>query len=112
MKAVAPSRPAATLIGLGQAGTAGSSRIARAGLDSSIQTTLFRIACLLHGALSRGLAVFEGLLDRHLASQNPGNVLAHNRAQCLKLRDAHKLDSGIGHWLNAGVSRIGCLHGV
>ena len=79
---------------------------------SSINAVSFQIAGLLHGALSGGLAVFEGLLDRHLTGQCPGNILAYYRADGLKLRDTYKLDARVGHRLDARVVRVGRLHGL
>src|SRR4051812_28824444 len=46
-----------------------------------LKDPLLQVAGLLDGALGGGLAVFQGLLNRHLAGQRPRDVLAHHRAQ-------------------------------
>src|SRR5260221_7428507 len=76
------------------------------------KSTLFLITGLFDGAANRSLAVFQGLIDVRFTRQHSRDILAHYSAEGLKLRDAHKLDAGVWHRLNAGFGRVGRLHGI
>jgi hypothetical protein len=75
-------------------------------------STLFLITGLFDGAANRSLALFQGLIDVRFTRQHSRDILAHYCAEGLKLRDAHKLDAGVWHRLNAGFCRVGRLHGI
>src|ERR1700756_1911324 len=74
-------------------------------------SVLFKIPALDHGPLSGGLTVFQRLIDCRLTRESAGNNLSNLIAQSLKFRNTDKLNAGIRHLLDAGVSRVRGLHG-
>src|SRR5207253_2151013 len=70
------------------------------------KSTLFLITGLFDGAANRGLAFFQGLIDVRFTRQHSRDILAHYSAEGLKFRDAHKLDAGVWHRLDAGFGRV------
>jgi hypothetical protein len=76
----------------------------------ALKATLLQEAGLFDGPTYRRLAIFQCLIDRHLTGQRSRDILSHDSAERLKLRDADKLDAGVWHRLYAGVGRVGRLH--
>src|SRR3954447_24945247 len=69
-------------------------------------TGLFRIACLLHRALSRALRRFQSLFNGGLPGQSCRDLLPDGRADALEFGNGDILDTDIGYRVLGRLSQV------